>query len=131
MGNKWFNCCGEWLMVVPCSSNSQQFSANGRINYTRWYSTWLVWYSGNRKSKWISFIKGTKIIYIYIYIYLNDLDLEWIKTYSKNSLSKMQQSELSKLINDRALVIKPADKKGWVCSSNCFHNTYFNLNLNL
>ena len=60
-GNKWFNCCGEWFRVVTCSSNSQRFSTNGRINYTRWYITWLVWHSDNRKRKWISIIKEAKM----------------------------------------------------------------------
>ena len=30
---------------------------------------------------------------------------------SKSNLSKMEQSEFSKLINDKTAVIKPADKK--------------------
>ena len=33
---------------------------------------------------------------------------------SKNNLSKMEQSELLKLVNDRTIIIKPADKGGTV-----------------
>ena len=33
---------------------------------------------------------------------------------SKNNLSKTEQSELSKLINDKTIIIKPADKGGAV-----------------
>ena len=36
MGNKWFNCCGEWFKVVTCSSSSQWFITNCRRNYNRW-----------------------------------------------------------------------------------------------
>ena len=43
---------------------------------------------------------------------LNNLDLEGIGISSKNNLSKMEQSELSKLINDRTIIIKPANKGG-------------------
>ena len=32
--------------------------------------------------------------------------------YYKNNLSKMKQSELSKLINDSTITIKPVDKRG-------------------
>ena len=59
-GNKWCNCCREWRSVVTCSSNTQQFSTNGRINYTRWYITWFVWHFDNGKRKWVSFIKRRK-----------------------------------------------------------------------
>ena len=45
---------------------------------------------------------------------LNNLDLEGIDICSKNNLSKMEQSELPKLINDRTIIIKPADKGGAV-----------------
>ena len=31
---------------------------------------------------------------------------------SKNNISKMEQSELSELINDGTIIIKPADKGG-------------------
>ena len=40
----------------------------------------------------------------------NNLDLEGLDICSKNNLSKMEQSELSKLISDRTMIIKPADK---------------------
>ena len=43
---------------------------------------------------------------------LNDLDLEGMDISSKNNLSKTEQSELSKLINDKTIIIKPADKGG-------------------
>ena len=43
---------------------------------------------------------------------LNNLDLEGMDMSSKNNLSQTEQSELSKLINDKAIIIKPADKGG-------------------
>ena len=49
------------LFIVTCSSNSQRFSTSSRINYTKWYITWLVWHSDKGKKKWISFIKDTKM----------------------------------------------------------------------
>ena len=45
---------------------------------------------------------------------LNNLDLEGMDLSSKNNLSKTEQSELSKLINDKTIIIKPADKGGAV-----------------
>ena len=42
---------------------------------------------------------------------LNNLDLELRETCSKNNLSKMEQSEYSKLISDMTIVIKPADEE--------------------
>ena len=45
---------------------------------------------------------------------LNNLDLEGMDICSKNNLSKIEQSELSKLINGRTIIIKPADKGGTV-----------------
>ena len=46
-------------------------------------------------------------------IYLmNNLDLERMDICSENNFSKMKQWELSKLINDRTMNIKPADKEG-------------------
>ena len=41
---------------------------------------------------------------------LNNLDLEGMDISSKNNLSKTEQLELSKLINDKTIIIKPADK---------------------
>ena len=41
---------------------------------------------------------------------LNNLDLEGMGISSKNNLSKTEQSELSKLINDKTIIIKPTDK---------------------
>ena len=41
---------------------------------------------------------------------LNNLDLEGMDVSSENNLSKTEQSELSKIINDRTIIIKPADK---------------------
>ena len=41
---------------------------------------------------------------------LNNLDLEGMDISSKNNLSETEQSELSKLINSKAIIIKPADK---------------------
>ena len=40
---------------------------------------------------------------------LNNLDLEGMDLSSNNNLSKTEQSELSKLINDKTIIIKPAD----------------------
>ena len=45
---------------------------------------------------------------------LNNLDLEGMDISSKSNLSKTEQSELSKLINDKTIIIKPADKGGAV-----------------
>ena len=45
---------------------------------------------------------------------LNNIDLEGMDIFSKNNLSKMEQSELSKLINDKTIILKPADKRGAV-----------------
>ena len=45
---------------------------------------------------------------------LNNLDLEGMDVSSKNNLSKTEQSELSKLINDKTIIIKPAEKGGAV-----------------
>ena len=45
---------------------------------------------------------------------LSNLDLEGMDISSKNNLSKTEQSELSKLINDKTIIIKPADKGGAV-----------------
>ena len=42
---------------------------------------------------------------------LNNLDLEGMDIFSKNNLSKMEQSELLKLINDRIKIIKPPGKR--------------------
>ena len=39
---------------------------------------------------------------------LNNLNLEGMEICSKNNLSIIKQSELSKLIDDRAVIIKPA-----------------------
>ena len=87
MGNKWFNCCGEWFRVATCSNNSQRFSTNGRINYTRWYITWLIWQSGNIKRKWISFIKETKmkLSILSLYIFVRML---WCMDLNTSSLSE-------------------------------------------
>ena len=41
---------------------------------------------------------------------LNNLNLEKMETKSKSNLSYIKQKELSKLNNDEAIVIKPADK---------------------
>ena len=41
---------------------------------------------------------------------LNNLDLEGMDTSSKNNLSKTEQSELSKLTNDKTIIIKHVDK---------------------
>ena len=41
---------------------------------------------------------------------LNNLNLEKMETKSKSSLPNMEQKELSKLSNDKTIVIKPADK---------------------
>ena len=43
---------------------------------------------------------------------LNNLDLEAMDICSKDNLPKMEQSEMSKLINDRAIIIKHSDKGG-------------------
>ena len=40
---------------------------------------------------------------------LNDLNLERMDISSKNNLFKTEQSELSKLINDKTIIIKPVD----------------------
>ena len=40
---------------------------------------------------------------------LNNLDLQQMDISSKNNLSKTEKSELLKLINDKTLIIKPAD----------------------
>ena len=40
----------------------------------------------------------------------NNLDIEGMDICSKNNLSKIEQLELSELINDRTIIIKPADK---------------------
>ena len=45
---------------------------------------------------------------------LNNVDLEGMGICSKNNLSKMEQSELSKPINDWTIIIKPIDKGGAV-----------------
>ena len=45
---------------------------------------------------------------------LNNLDLEGMDIFYKNTLSKMEESELLKLINDRTIITKPADKEGAV-----------------
>ena len=45
---------------------------------------------------------------------LNNLNLEGIDICPKNNLSKMEQSELPKLVNNRTIIIKPADKGGAV-----------------
>ena len=62
---------------------------------------------------------------------------------SKNNLSKTEQSELSKLINDKTIIIKPADKGGAVVVLSTEHyktmimqhlddtNTYKKLGLNI
>lgn len=41
---------------------------------------------------------------------LNNLDLKGMELCSKNNLSKMKQSEFPKIISDRTIVIKLADK---------------------
>ena len=41
---------------------------------------------------------------------LNNLDLEGMDKCSKNNFFKREQSELSKLINDRTIIITPADR---------------------
>lgn len=45
---------------------------------------------------------------------LNNLDLEGMDICYKNTLSKMEESALLKLINDRTIITKPADKEGAV-----------------
>ena len=40
-----------------------------------------------------------------------DHQIEGMEICSKNNLSKMKQSELSKLIKDRTIITKPADKR--------------------
>ena len=86
MGNKWFNCCGEWFRVVTCSSNSRRFSTNGRINYTKWklldLSGILTVGKGNesllsKRSKWNfpSFILMSKSKKTWPHVYQNFLYL--------------------------------------------------------
>ena len=43
---------------------------------------------------------------------LNNLDLEGMDISSNNNLSKTEQSELLKLINEKTIITKPADKGG-------------------
>ena len=74
---------------------------------------------------------------------LNNLDLEKMDICSKNNLSKIEHSELSKLINDRTIIIKPADKGNAVVVLSTEHyktmimqhlddsNTYSKLDLNI
>ena len=45
---------------------------------------------------------------------IGNLDLEGMDISSNNNLSKTEESELSKLINDKTIIIKPADKGGAV-----------------
>ena len=47
-------------------------------------------------------------------VVLNNLNLEEMETKSNSNFSIMEQKELSKLINDETMVIKPADKGGVV-----------------
>ena len=51
---------------------------------------------------------------------LNNSDLEGMERSSKNKLSKTEQSELPKLINDKTIIIKPADKGGGGGSSSFY-----------
>ena len=74
---------------------------------------------------------------------LNNLDLEGMDISSKNNLSKIEQSELLKLINDKNIIIKLADKGGAVvvlsiehCKAMIMQNldeasTYKKLDLNI
>ena len=74
---------------------------------------------------------------------LNNLDLKGMDIRSKNSLSKTEQSELSKLINDKTIIIKSADKGGAVAVLSTEHfkamilqhldnaSTYKKLDLNI
>ena len=48
---------------------------------------------------------------------LNNLDLEGMDICSKSRLSKVEQSELSKLIKDMTIIIKPVDMAGVVVLS--------------
>ena len=74
---------------------------------------------------------------------LNNLGLEGLDICSKNNLSKMEQSEWPKFINDRTIIIKPADIGGTTVIFSTEHfktmimqhlddaSTYKRLNLNI